>query len=346
MAETFPRNYWYIAAFGREIERRLTPLTLLSSPVVLYRRMDGTVAALEDRCPHRRISLSLGRLIEDRVQCGYHGLEVDHLGICVRIPGQDAIPPQAAVRSYPVAEKDGFVWIWLGDPATADPASIPGYPMCSDAGLAGKPMRVHVKSNALFLIENVLDLSHIAFVHLRTVGSSYVADFSPHTEVSEQLVEVTRVMRNVENPPLYKSALKFDFGDRVQRIRFWPGGNIQLHITIAPAGVKDPAQVRNLHVMSPVTPETERSHFQFIGMYRDFDIGNEALTEFIGEQFLNTVLEDKAIIEDQQRNADSDSPDAVFISTAADRGPLAARRMLRRLGGATADSCMRAESGA
>jgi phenylpropionate dioxygenase-like ring-hydroxylating dioxygenase large terminal subunit len=331
--DTFPRDYWYIAAFASDIGRRLTARTLLSEPVVLYRRVDGKVVALEDRCPHRRISLSLGRLIEDRVQCGYHGLEFDDRGVCVRIPGQDTIPPRACIRAFSTVERDGFVWIWLGNPAAADPANVPSYPRCQNPRLAGKPMEVYVKSNALFLIENVLDLSHIAFVHLRTVGSSYVANFTPQTQVSEQLVEVTRVMNNVENPPLYKQALHFDFGDRVQRIRFWPGGNIQLHITITPAGVKDPAQVRNLHVMSPVTPETERSHFQFIGMYRDFDIGNEALTEFIGEQFLNTVLEDKAIIEDQQRNAELDSPDAELISTAADRGPLAARRMLRRLAG-------------
>ena len=333
MAESFPRNYWYIAAFGTEVGRQLLPRSLLSLPVVLFRRRDGQVIALEDRCPHRRISLSLGRLIEDRVQCGYHGLEVDDRGKCVRIPGQDSIPAQVSVRSYPIVERDGFVWIWPGDATAADPKAIPSYPMCTDARMAGKPMLVQVNANARLLIENVLDLSHIAFVHLNTVGSSYVAEFRADTTVTDNLVTVTRVMNNVENPPLYKAALKFDFGDRVQRIRFWPGGNIQLHITIAPAGNSDPAQVRNLHVMSPVTPQTEQSHLQFIGMYRDFDIDNAALTEFIGEQFLKTVLEDKVIIEDQQRNSDFDPPGAPFISTAADRAPLAARRILQRLAG-------------
>ena len=331
--QTFPRDYWYIAAFGSEIERRLLARTLLSTPVVLYRRRDGRVVALEDRCPHRRVSLSLGRLVDDRVQCGYHGLEFNDRGVCVRIPGQEIIPPQASVRAFPVIERDSLVWIWLGEPAATDEGRIPAYPMCADPRMAGKPMMVHVNANALFLIENVLDLSHISFVHLSTVGSSYVAEYRAQTTVSDGLIEVTRVMNNVENPPLYKEALKFDYGDRVQKIRFWPAGNIQLHITIAPPGVTDPRQVRNLHVMSPVTPETERSHFQFIGMYRDFDIGNDALTEFIADQFLKTVLEDKVIIEDQQRNADVDPPGAKFISTAADKAPLAARRMLRRLAG-------------
>jgi vanillate monooxygenase len=333
MAQSFPRDFWYIAAYASEIGRRLLPRALLSTPVVLYRRLDGQVVALEDRCPHRRVSLSLGKLIDDRVQCGYHGLEFDDRGVCVRIPGQDTIPPQSTVRCYPVIERDGFVWIWLGDPVAADPGTIPSYAMCSDPGLAGKPMSVHVRSNALCLIENVLDLSHIAFVHLNTVGSSYVADYRAHATVSNDVVEVTRVMNNVENPPLYKAALRFDHGDRVQKIRFWPGGNIQLHITIRPTGAADPAATRNLHVMTPVTPETDRSHFQFFGMYRDFDIENVALTDFIAEQFMKTILEDKVIIEDQQRNADADRPDAPFISTAADKAPLAARRILRRLAG-------------
>jgi phenylpropionate dioxygenase-like ring-hydroxylating dioxygenase large terminal subunit len=327
----FPARFWYVAALASEVGEGFLARTLLSRPVLLYRGENGEPIALEDRCVHRRVSLSLGRRIGDRVRCGYHGLEFDRTGACVRIPGQDVIPPQARVPAYPVVERDGLVWIWLADPAEADSDAVPRYSMCSDPGLAGRTMVLRIDGGARLLIENVLDLSHIAFVHLKTVGSAYVAEHKPSTRVEPDSVEVMRVMKNVENPPLYKQALKFDVGDRVQRIRFWPAGNIDLHITIAPAGSTDPGAVRNLHVLSPVTPERARSHFQFFGMYRDFDIANAALTEYVAEQFRATVVEDKAIIEDQQRNLDADPDGTGEISIAADRGPLAARRILDRL---------------
>jgi len=335
MTSGFPIDYWYVAALSGEVGRALLARTIMSRSVLLYRTENGDAIALEDRCIHRRVSLSLGVLVGDRVRCGYHGLEYDTAGACVRIPGQDVIPPQARVRSYPLVERDGLVWIWLSDPARADSSQVPRYPMCSSAACAGRTMFVRIASDARLLIDNVLDLSHIAFVHLKTVGSSYVAEFKPETRVDGDTVEVTRVMKNVENPPLYKKALGFDVGDRVQRIRYWPAGNIDLHITIAPAGDPSPAAVRNLHVLSPVSPELDRSHFQYFGMYRDFDLGNSELTDYIAEQFMATILEDKAIIEDQQRNLDTDPADTPFISTAADRGPLAARRILERLCDAT-----------
>jgi phenylpropionate dioxygenase-like ring-hydroxylating dioxygenase large terminal subunit len=331
MSEGFPARYWYVAALSSEVGPAFLARKLLSRPVLLFRGEDGRPIALEDRCVHRRVSLSLGQRVGDRVRCGYHGLEFDRTGTCVRIPGQAVIPPQARVDTYPVVERDGLVWIWLAEPSLADEAGIPRYPMCSDPAFAGRTMMLPIAGAARLLVENVLDLSHIAFVHLKTVGSPYVAEFKAETRIDGDLVEVTRVMPGVENPPLYRRALRFDRGDRVQRIRFWPGGNLDLHITIAPAGSADPAAVRNLRVLSPVTPETSRSHFQFCGMYRDFDTGNETLTEFIAEQFRATVLEDQVIIEDQQRNLDSEPGAAACISIAADRGPLAARRIIERL---------------
>ena len=121
----FLKNYWYVAAATTEIGRKPFRRVIMNEPVVLYRTQDGTPVGLEDRCPHRRLPLSMGKLISDDVlQCHYHGLRYDCSGQCVKVPGQDAVPPSARVKAYPVVERYRWLWIWMGDPALADPDKI------------------------------------------------------------------------------------------------------------------------------------------------------------------------------------------------------------------------------
>ncbi|HSV44483.1 MAG TPA: Rieske 2Fe-2S domain-containing protein, partial [Ramlibacter sp.] len=106
----FIRNNWYVAAWPHELDKNtLVARTLLGDPVVLYRQADGRPAALEDRCCHRALPLSRGDIVGNHLQCGYHGLQYDCNGRCVKIPGQDTIPAAARVRSYPVADRDEVV---------------------------------------------------------------------------------------------------------------------------------------------------------------------------------------------------------------------------------------------
>src|SRR5688572_17787209 len=124
-ARMLVRNQWYVAASAEEIGRALTGRWICGEPVVLYRTEAGQPVILDDRCPHRRYALSKGRLIGDVVQCGYHGMEFGADGKCVRIPGQTNIPPRLRARVYPVAERDGWIWMWVGDPVLADHSKIP-----------------------------------------------------------------------------------------------------------------------------------------------------------------------------------------------------------------------------
>src|SRR5512145_2758989 len=97
----FLRNYWDVAASTQEIGRKPLGRVILGEPVVMFRTEGGTAVALEDRCPHRRLPLSMGKLVGDDVlQCHYHGLRFDRTGQCVRVPGQDMIPRTARVKSY------------------------------------------------------------------------------------------------------------------------------------------------------------------------------------------------------------------------------------------------------
>src|SRR5689334_18275971 len=112
------RNAWYVAMWGETLADTLVPRTILNEPVVFYRTADGRPVALTDRCPHRFPPLHRGRRIgADRIRCGYHGLEFDRSGACVRNPHGDGRLPPAKVRVYPVVEKHSILWIWMGDAA-------------------------------------------------------------------------------------------------------------------------------------------------------------------------------------------------------------------------------------
>ena len=102
----FVRNCWYVAAWDHEIGRSMMRRIILDEPVVLYRTVDGKAVGLEDRCCHRQAPLSQGKLIGNIVQCGYHGLQFDTTGACVKVPSQDVIPKSARVKAYPVVERN------------------------------------------------------------------------------------------------------------------------------------------------------------------------------------------------------------------------------------------------
>ena len=125
----FLKNCWYVAALDHElIDGKLLSRRVLGEHVLLYQGESGKVVAMNDRCPHRGALLSRGRLEGDAVRCMYHGIKYDGAGKCVQIPGQDMIPPKLRVRTYPVEQRSHFVWVWMGDPAKADPALIVDLP--------------------------------------------------------------------------------------------------------------------------------------------------------------------------------------------------------------------------
>ena len=109
----FVRNAWYVACWSADLNAAPKAATLLGERVVLFRDEDGRAAALEDRCPHRYLPLSMGAAVPGGgLRCGYHGMTFDSTGTCIAIPGQDRIPPGARVHAYPIVESNGIVWIW------------------------------------------------------------------------------------------------------------------------------------------------------------------------------------------------------------------------------------------
>lgn len=181
----FLRNCWYAAGWSKDFApEQLHAVTILNEPIVIYRKEDGAPAALQDRCCHRLAPLSMGRLEGENLRCMYHGLKFAPSGRCVEIPGDTKIPPQVKVRSYPIRDKYSLAWIWMGDSERADEALIPNCVGVDDPNWAMRPGRMDYQANYKLINENLLDLSHIAFLHNRSLGAALTPEGTGRTTVT------------------------------------------------------------------------------------------------------------------------------------------------------------------
>jgi vanillate O-demethylase monooxygenase subunit len=332
----FLRNYWYVAAFDTEVGRKPISRTILGEPIVFFRTEDGTPVAFEDRCAHRHLPLSMGKLVGDHLQCHYHGLRFDQTGQCVRIPGQDQIPPTAKVRAYPVVERHKWIWVWMGDVALADRHEITDFHWLDDPSWGAKASYLHVKANWQLVVDNLLDLTHLAFVHDTTIGNTALAE---HAQVKvtrgPSNVVVTRWIIDQPAPPTFVTVGGFTGNvDRWQIIDWVPPAFLRLDVGATPTGTGAPEGTRvggiTMRNLNAITPETETTSHYFWGQAHDFDVGNRELTQKIFEQIQTAFLEDVEVFSAQQRNLDIYSnPPQVDIN--ADAGVLQARRIIERI---------------
>ena len=338
----FLRNYWYVAAWAKELEPgKLLARKLLNEPVVLFRTPDGRAHAFEDRCCHRRAPLSLGRMIGDKLQCGYHGLVYTAEGTVVGIPGQTLVPPGSQVRTYPIVERWKAIWIWMGDAALADPAQVPDhlYYTNDDPKWTRVGGYLNFKCNYFLLVDNLLDLTHETFLHGKTIGNEHVAN-TPLAKVERDETGVTasRWMIGIDPPPLYAKAGGFDKPgmkvDRWQIIRFEPPSHVTLDVGVAAAGTGAPEGDRSqgiTHaVCDAITPETETATHYFWSFPRNYKLNDAWTSDFTRTGVHNTFLEDQAMLEGQQRIIDA-APAAPQVDINADGASIQARRMMDRL---------------
>jgi len=323
----FLKASWYVAARSAEVTRQPLGRVLLDEPVVLYRKENGEPAALEDRCCHRHLPLSMGRVEGDGLRCGYHGLKFDASGRCVEVPGQESIPPQARVRSYPVLERYRWLWIWMGDPAKADPALIPNWWWAAHREWAfTQPEQIHVKCNYQLVADNVLDVTHLAYVHAGSIGASSITEFPATVEREERLVRLTRWILDRPPPPLYRKAGGFPGNvDRWQIVEHQPPC-----FSVNFAGCKDAKRKIDLMALSAPTPETGRTTHYFFGFVRNFGLDDAQMEAIFSRDMVRVFNEDIPVLEAQQRNLDL-KPTAPAVDIKVDAAPLAARRMLRAL---------------
>ncbi len=338
-SQGFLTNCWYVAAWDHElIEGKLMARTILEQAILFYKGDSGKAVALDNRCCHRGAKLSNGRLEGDDVRCMYHGLKFAPSGKCIQIPGQDNIPPKLGVRSYPVVERDHLIWIWMGDPAKADPSKIVDIPYLRDPAWRGVPDYMHYNANYLLIVDNLSDFSHLAFVHTKTLGGSEEYAFKTKPVAIERLEDGFRVERwhmGANPPPFHRKVVKDDKAiDRRNIGRMYVPGIFFLESLFAPAGqgaekgnFAGAKQYRNCQFF---TPETRRSTHFFWNYLHDYDLHNPTIERSLHDSMVQGFLEDKFIIEGQQEVLDAD-PDFRMNGIIAD-APLAHfRRTLGKL---------------
>ena len=326
----FLRNQWYVCATAAELGRALLPRTILGEPLLFYRTEAGAPVAMEDRCPHRRAPLSMGKLVGDVVQCPYHGMEFGADGKCLRVPGQTSIPPRLKARTYPVAERHGWIWVWMGEAVKADPALIHDYHWNEEPGWKPVFGYTHVAAEYRLVVDNLMDLTHETFVHPTSIGQTAVAETPITTTTENGKVKVTRLMPGIPAPPLFAKVRGLKTIDRWQHIYFDLPAHVRIDAGGVPADSKDMRQALNWMVQNAMTPETERSTHYFWSISRCFEVGDAALSKVLHGQITNIFNEDKAILEQQQKLIETDPLRRPLLSTNCDAGGVAARRMIDR----------------
>ncbi len=299
----FVRNCWYPAGFASRMGEGLHKRRILGEDLVVWRTAEGRFAALEDRCPHRFLPLSMGCLKNGHVQCGYHGMTFAADGRCVRIPGQPTIPPSARVRAYPVAEHLGLVWVWPGDPRLASRDKLfdlPEYHHPDWHPVEGEALEV--AADYLALADNLCDPAHVAFVHLSTLGNAAHEDVPIETEVRGDLIVTTRWTLNAEPIPLFKR-----FGSFKGHIDRWQIYNyhapsiavIDFGGADAGTGARDgrlhdgAIRILACHFICPVEAGRSIDYWLHVDNFAT----DEETRRRMNEQFALAFAEDKAILE-------------------------------------------------
>lgn len=333
----FLYNNWYMVAFDQDLKPgEVLSRRVCNKPVALFRTADGTLAAVEDRCSHRAMPLSMGQVCGSNIRCPYHGLEFDADGVCRKIPGQEDIPGAASIISYPLHQQNTQIWIWVGDKEKADPSLVADFPYDADPNWACTSEMFEYKAAAELVIDNLLDMSHIAFVHTLANGdSSAHTNAEMHVRPTTRGVEVIRHLPNCDAPAAYRVGKDFEGKiDRWQEfefipglVRFWTGG------TDAGTGAfegkrEGGVQLRHIHA---ITPATETScYYHFINA-RNFALDNPDLAKQSHRVSQVTIgEEDRPVIEAQQARLLED-PDRKLVDVRADAPGLQARRIMRRL---------------
>ena len=336
----FPLNAWYVAATPDEIAGD-GPLgrRICGKAIAFFRDPVGEVAAVEDFCPHRGVPLSLGRVVEGRLVCGYHGLVMGCDGRTVSMPGQRVrgFPP---IGKFPVVERYGFVWVWPGDAERADPEAIPVPPWHGQGDWAVGGGMFNIRCDYRLLIDNLMDLTHETYVHADSIGQKEIDEAPVATTVEGDSVITARRMQGIQAPPFWQAAMEANgldrnaTVDRWQICRFVPPSNVLIDVGVALAGKggfdAEPAVKASGVVVDYITPETESSCWYFWGMARRFMVNDLALTDAIRKNQHKIFSEDLEILERQQRSLE-ENPSRDLLRLNIDAGGVAARRVIDAL---------------
>ena len=333
---SFVRNSWYVAGWSKDLKDEIAPLEIVGIRFAMFRDSSGRACALEDRCPHRLLPLSKGKRIGDTIQCGYHGMTFDTSGKCVRVPGQDNTPDRAHVQAFPIVERHGIIWIWMGDPGLADESKIFDIPELSDRTWhTHHGGQLHIKAHYLNVAENLVDPAHVSFVHPTTLGNAASEDVPVHVSTSGDIIRAWRWIRDA--PPV---GFFQEFGDFTGHVDRWHYYDLHLPSTAVidfgsieteaqcPEDERDKGvRVFALHFVTPVNDHYTIDHWMHL---RNAAVGQDEASSKIDGLLEMAFEEDKAILEaihEEEQRPQRRKP----IRIAIDKGPTVYRKRIREL---------------
>lgn len=309
--QIWPKNAWYVAAMPDEVQDKPLGRQICGERMVFFRDADGKVSALDDFCPHRGAALSLGFVRDGALVCGYHGLAMGCNGKTVGMPGQKVggFPP---IRTYAVIERYGFIWVWPGDAAEADPGALHHLEWAENPRWRYGGGLFHIQCDYRLMIDNLMDLTHETYVHASSIGQKEIDEAPVKTRIDGEEIVTSRFMDKVMPPPFWQMALR-GAGlpddrtvDRWQVCRFSLPSHVMIEVGVAIEGHGGYGAAQEVKASSIVvdfiTPETETSHWYFWGMARSFAIEDDALTDSIRDGQGKIFSEDLEVLEQQQRN--------------------------------------------
>ncbi len=335
----YPKNCWYVACTPDEIETAPLARTICNEDIAFYRDAEGKVAAVENFCPHRGAPLSLGYLENGELVCGYHGLRMGRDGKTISMPKQ-RVGRFPCVKSYPVEERYGFIWVWTGDKHLADANDIHHLEWADNPEWAYGGGLFHINCNYQLMIDNLMDLTHETYVHASSIGQKEIDEAPVRTKLEGNQVVTSRFMESVTAPPFWQMALESNGldpkaeVDRWQICRFTPPSHVLIDVGVALAGnggFDAPDNVRaGSTVVDFITPETDTSMWYFWGMARNFKPQDNDLTDKIRSGQHTIFSEDLEMLERQQENL-LKNPQRELLKLDIDAGGVQARRMIAKL---------------
>lgn len=329
------RNCWYMAAWSDEVGDAGLPRRIADKAVYLFRTGDGSVAVLLDRCPHRFAPLSRGTREGDNVVCGYHGLTFSPQGKCVRNPFAERIPAGTDVPAFAAIERDGIVWLWGGAADEADPSSIPDFSFVPDTP-SSRTVRGYtlMQANYEYGTDNLLDLSHIEFVHKGTFAGQGVIFAGRHSvHVDGDTLHSNWFMPDIPPPSVaygrYPSEAKVDHW---LDMRWNAPASMRLLVGACSHGEPREAgfELPQAHILTPAS-EHETHYFWSSTRYHDLESADtdSMLLSLFGDAF---DREDKPMIEAAYANVrGKDFWAEKPVSLGIDQGGTRARRMLETM---------------
>ena len=329
------RNCWYVCARRDEIGRTPLARRLLDTDVVMYRTEAGAPVAMRNRCPHRAFPLSRGKLVGDRLVCGYHGMEFDTDGICQSLPAVAHVPANVCVATYPIADRGPLSWIWMGAPDLADEALIPDLHWLDDPAWGTVTGGFHIRTDYVAMHENLIDQTHFPFLHPGTVGTPEYARSSLQAKRDGDQVVINRRLENSPPPGVYgiPAGIMHKRVDRTSEARF-----VSPAVHTAYARIHDPAPdagapgLYKFNISHCFTPETNNTIHYWWFNSRDLKIGDPDIDSFMLEAHTQAYSEDVEALEwiTDVVLGDRD-PQQCDLSFGPDKPGLMARRIMYRL---------------